>query len=94
MGQTIEASSEDAMFAERRGTERHRVFKGATLSFNKGYGAFECVVKNLSDGGARLSFGETSAVPNQFSLQLSGDNARRPAIVRWRTINAIGISFT
>jgi hypothetical protein len=29
------------VFAERRRAPRHRVLKGATLSFNKGYGALE-----------------------------------------------------
>ncbi len=81
------------VFSERRGAERHRVLKGATLSFNNGYGAFECVVKNLSETGARLAFGETSAVPSQFSLQFSGEKQRRQAVVRWRTMNALGVSM-
>ena len=81
------------VFPDRRGIERRRVLKGAKLSFNKGYGAFECLVRNVSDGGARLTFGETSAVPPQFDLLISGDDVVRRATVRWRTMTALGVSF-
>lgn len=81
------------VFTDRRSGERRRVLKGARLAFNKGFGAFECVVRNLSESGARLSFGETSAVPSQFDLQISGEDVFRKATVRWRTMTALGVSF-
>lgn len=81
------------VFAERRTADRRRVLKGARLAFNKGFGAYECVVRNISDKGARLSFGETSAVPSQFDLQIAGEDLFRKATVRWRTMTALGVSF-
>ncbi|WP_274628416.1 PilZ domain-containing protein [Arvimicrobium flavum] len=78
---------------ERRTEVRRRALKGAILSFNRGFSSFECVVRNLSDGGARLSVGETFALPSRFSLKLDGE-APRTAHVRWRTHNAIGIRFS
>lgn len=81
------------VFAERRSETRHRVFKGGRLSFNKGYGALECVVRNLSVRGARLALGETTAVPNAFSLQIAGEVNPRRAIVRWRSPAAVGVEF-
>jgi len=81
------------VFAERRSETRHRVFKGGRLSFNKGYGALECVVRNLSDRGARLALGETTAVPSTFSLVIAGEGISRPAIVRWRSTAAVGVEF-
>jgi len=80
------------VFAERRADMRQRVLKGAVLSFNKGYSTFECVVRNLSDGGAQLSLGETFALPERFSLTVDG-KVSRPALVRWRTATAIGVAF-
>jgi DeoR/GlpR family transcriptional regulator of sugar metabolism len=62
--------------AERRSQKRHRVLKGAIIRFNKGYGAFECVVRNLSENGAKLTFGETSAVPAAFELKIAGGVVR------------------
>ncbi|MFI0846405.1 PilZ domain-containing protein [Mesorhizobium sp. IMUNJ 23232] len=81
------------VFTDRRGIERRRVLKGARLTFNKGYGSFECVVRNVSDSGARLTFGDTSAIPSQFDLLISGEDHARRATVRWRTMTALGVSF-
>jgi hypothetical protein len=79
--------------AERRVTLRRRVLKGATLSFNRGYGALEGVVRNESEHGALLSFGETSAVPSKFDLVVKGAMPR-PAQVRWRDTTRVGVEFT
>ncbi|MBX9464814.1 MAG: PilZ domain-containing protein [Aquamicrobium sp.] len=81
------------VFEERRGEMRRRAFKGATLTFNGGYGAFECVVRNISEGGARLTFGEASAVPTRFDLAMSGDVRSRAAVVRWRSLTDVGVEF-
>lgn len=81
------------VFSERRGAPRRRMLKGGTLSFNKGYGALECVVRNVSERGALLAFGETSAVPAAFDLAIKGEGAARPAHVRWRSMTAVGVSF-
>ncbi len=80
------------VFTERRAATRRRVLKGGTLSFNKGYGALECVVRNESPGGALLSFGETSAVPAAFDLTIKGGE-KRQARVRWRNMTLVGVAF-
>lgn len=79
--------------AERRSQPRQRVLKGAIIRFNKGYGALECVVRNLSENGARLTFGETTAVPGSFDLKIAGDGGVREARVRWRTPDSVGVSL-
>ncbi|MBX3531057.1 MAG: PilZ domain-containing protein [Rhizobiaceae bacterium] len=79
--------------AERRGEQRSRMLKGGTLSFNKGYGALECVVRDLSAHGARLRFGDTSAVPQQFSLRVGTGGEWRNAEVRWRTMTDVGVAL-
>ena len=81
------------VFEDRRREPRHRVLKGGTLTFNNGYGALECVVRNLSAGGARLQFGDTAAVPPRFDLRVSGESKALPARVRWRTITDVGVAF-
>ena len=80
------------VFAERRSDMRRRVLKGALISFNQGYSTFECIVRSISDDGARLSFGETFSLPNQFLLTISGE-APRQAVVRWRTQSTVGVSL-
>lgn len=81
-----------AVFAERRADIRRRVLKGATLRFNRGYGAMECVVRNQSADGALLVFGDSSGVPSNFDLAIGGDAPRR-AEVRWRGLAAVGVSL-
>lgn len=77
---------------ERRREGRQRALKGAVLSFNKGFSAFECVVRNISAGGARLSLAETFALPSAFTLSMNGAAARQ-AVVRWRSENTVGVAF-
>jgi hypothetical protein len=79
---------------EKRAEQRGRVLKGGTLSFNRGYGALECVVRNVSVHGAKLSFGETGAVPQQFSLRIGPDGEWRQAEVRWRGLTEVGVSLS
>ena len=90
--QSERAAKDEAVSPERRAEVRRRVLKGAVLSFNRGFSSFECVVRNLSDGGARLSLGETFALPTTVDIRL-GDEPKRTAYVRWRTPVAIGIQF-
>lgn len=91
----MEQSAAKAGFqgAERRAAHRQRVLKGATLFFNNGFSAFECVVRNLSDGGARLSLAETFGLPKTFRLMIAGEGTARIAQVVWRRQDAIGVSF-
>lgn len=77
---------------ERRSAQRHKAFKGARLTFNSGFGSYECVVRNLSESGARLAFGDASCIPPDFDLAISG-SAARPVQVRWRTMTAVGVAF-
>ena len=87
------AAAGKRVFNERRGTERRRSFKGGLLRFNGGYGALECIVRNQSDGGARLSFGDVMAVPPQFELKVGPEGAWRAASIRWRKGMDIGIAY-
>ncbi|MDN5929069.1 MAG: PilZ domain-containing protein [Hyphomicrobiales bacterium] len=89
----VSESPPGADHAERRSQPRRRVLKGAIIRFNKGYGAFECVVRNLSESGAKLTFGETSAIPVAFDLKIAGDEQVRPARIRWRSPDSVGVSF-
>lgn len=81
-----------AVFPERRADLRRRALKGATVSFNNGYSSFECVVRNQSDSGARLSFAETFALPRQFWLTIADERPVR-AEVRWSSMTAVGVEW-
>ena len=78
---------------ERRASQRRRVLKGATLTFNRGYSAFECVVRNQSESGARLSLAETFAIPTTFRLAISGEPDAHVAQVVWRKTDEMGVTY-
>jgi hypothetical protein len=80
------------VFLERRAVLRRRSLKPAILSFNRGFSTFECIVRNVSENGAMLSFGETFALPDTVTLWLDG-MAHQIAQVRWRGSSAVGVEF-
>jgi hypothetical protein len=82
-----------ALFGERRAERRRRALKGATLRFNKGFSAIEGVVRNESENGALLGFGDTTGVPSGFELSVNGAERSRSACVRWRSQTLVGVEF-
>lgn len=76
---------------ERRMERRRRVFRGATLRFNGGFGTIEGLVRNESKQGAQLSFGDATGVPHDFDLMVDG--VARGAFVRWRLAGLVGVEF-
>jgi len=83
----------NAFFGERRAERRRRVLKGATLRFNSGFGTMEGVVRNESENGAQLRFGDTIGVPWGFDLAINGVARVRAARVCWRSQTLVGIQF-
>lgn len=77
--------------SDRRGGRRRRTLKGARIIFNGGYSSFSCTVRNFSESGALLNFGDTLGIPAHFELDLEG--TRRPCTVRWRDGGLLGVSF-
>jgi hypothetical protein len=71
---------------------RKRTFLGAKILFNDRRSVIDCLVKDMSEGGARLSLDGVAAIPEDFELSLSDGRAFR-CKVRWRRINSIGVSF-
>lgn len=51
---------------ERRLHGRRRTFKGGKLIFNKGLSVLDCIIRDLSDDGARLELTTTATIPDQF----------------------------
>lgn len=83
----------DSAQPERRASRRRRTLKGAVLTFSNGCGAFEGVVRDQSESGASLGFGDATGVPPAFNVAIWGDERKRPVRVRWRSETAVGIEF-
>ena len=87
------AAQSDFRGDERRNEHRRRILKGAVLKFNNGFGNLECVIRNLTSNGARVSMGQTNGIPTRLQVQISGERTPIEAMVRWRTPRDIGLSF-
>lgn len=79
------------MFNERRSDMRERSPTKAVIRFSRGAGG-ECIVRDLSDSGARLQFDSPAEVPPRFEIRINGAGWRT-AQVRWRTGKDVGVEF-
>ncbi|NHT76424.1 PilZ domain-containing protein [Rhizobiaceae bacterium CRRU44] len=77
---------------EHRHRPRMRTFKSGRLVFNEGSSTLDCVVRNISDGGAKLSFNQVAAIPDVFQISLS-DGAKKTCRIVWRKSLDVGVSF-
>lgn len=77
------------MVEDNRSAPRHRVLKGATISF--GGGAISCTVRNLSVTGASLEVESPIGIPDSIVLELEGGGRRCRVI--WRKEKRIGVRF-
>jgi hypothetical protein len=76
---------------ERRRHYRTPVFKTAKL-FSRAY-LGDCVVRDISVGGARLAMLSTRSVPDTFDLSFDSARTLRTCRVVWRTPTEIGLQF-
>jgi len=78
---------------ERRITAaRRRALKGAQISFHGLHAAIDCVVRDMSDTGARLSVETSVGIPQTFHLVLEGAPVRACRVI-WRKASQIGVAF-
>lgn len=78
---------------ERRRTPRPRSFLGARIAFNHGFSTFDCIARNLTDGGARLAFPNTVLLPELFDLAIPQKGLATQARVVWRGDAELGVRF-
>ena len=77
----------------RRRAPRVRTLKAARIVINGGYSVYDCLIRNLSDTGAMLAMSAPQGVPSQFQIMMDAAKQRRQCTVRWRSENALGMSF-
>jgi hypothetical protein len=77
---------------ESRSSSRRRVFIGGRIALNR-YSTFDCVVKNLSRTGARITFSQGQLIPQRFDIAMTGGVGRRFAEVVWMRDGEAGLAF-
>jgi len=78
---------------ERRVAPRKRSFLKGTVYFNNRLSSIDCVVRDFSDGGARLEFTTIVTLPDSIELYISTRDQTLPAQVRWRKDTEVGVGF-
>ena len=58
---------------DRRALRRNRVLKSALAAYNSQFTTMPCVMRNVSEDGARLEFDELARVPASFVLHVGID---------------------
>jgi hypothetical protein len=77
-----------------RASPRQRRLKSAQIIFNDNSSIMDCLIRDWSETGARLKFGQSHVVPKQFFLLLKAEWLLYPAELRWRRGEEMGIRFT
>ena len=77
---------------EKRTTPRQKVLKHGTLAFGGG-GGVECMVRNISQGGARLDVANPSGLPQSFTLLIETDQFMHRCRPVWCSENRLGVAF-
>lgn len=81
------------MITERRQTPRLRSLLGARARYNQRRATLDCVVRNISEGGALIVVPDTVLLPADFELEIAQRQRSYRAHVCWRTGTRIGVSF-
>ena len=66
----------------------------ATIVFNDGRTRVQCIIRNLSDGGAKLEVrGSVAGIPQTFDLMAPGYSTHGCRVI-WRALKELGVAFT
>ena len=78
---------------DRRDSKRNRMLKGGVIAFSARHATLPCVLRDLSDTGARLQVAQGSSVPDTFELLVELDGLEAHCQVAWRKPTEIGVMF-
>lgn len=77
---------------ERRATVRQRSYLGASVE-HSGTSSLACLVRDVTEHGARLRFGVLPTVGNLLDLVIANKPPHRSASVVWRRGLELGVTF-
>lgn len=77
---------------ERRLSPRRIANIEAKIVFDAGRSVRPCIVRDLSEGGAKLEVATVAGIPPTFDLILPG-RPPQPCRVAWRALKEMGVSY-
>ena len=76
---------------EKRTAQRHRVFKGGTITFENG--GVPCTVRNMSAGGVAIDLDAPVTLPQSLTHSIACDEVVRKCRTVWRSDKRVGLAF-
>jgi hypothetical protein len=83
---------QEFVVAERRKHPRSRVLKSAKLILGSS-SVIDCVVRNLTNIGARVVVPNTTMLPEHLHLTFDDGRTRYACKIVWRRLNETGLEF-
>ncbi|NJO54676.1 MAG: PilZ domain-containing protein [Bacteroidales bacterium] len=77
---------------DRRRHPRLRSLIGGRIIFNDGNSTLDCVLRNISAGGAMIVCSAAVSLPQTFDLALPSKNRRLRVCLVWRREDQLGIA--
>ena len=77
---------------EKRLSPRRNTMMIATIVYDGGRSRVDCVIRNLSDGGAKLEVPTVRNIPATFDLLVPRHRPQR-CRVAWRALKELGVQF-
>ena len=78
---------------ERRTSARQRSFLRGRILLNNRQVVLDCLVRDLSEHGARLIFSDSPSIPDVVELDIPQKDRMLRAHVQWRQGEEVGVTF-
>ncbi len=80
--------------SERRNASRHKSFLRGRIYYNNRRNSVDCLIRDISPGGARLTFSDAVTVPDVVDVYIPQKEQTLRASVHWRRGQEIGVTFS
>ena len=90
----MEPKEDDDGRDEARRTQRHRQLKNGIIVYNQQRASIGCVIRDISETGAKLRLNGAADLPHEFELVLLKERKIVPASLTWHNHPDCGVSFT
>src|SRR5436190_11234174 len=77
----------------RRTSTRQKSFLHGRIYYNNRNSCVDCLIRDISDEGAKLRFSEGIVVPEAFELYIPKRDQCCRAEIRWRRGDEVGVAF-
>jgi hypothetical protein len=77
---------------ERRLAPRRNTSIEATIAYRGGGALKSCIIRNVSETGAKLEVASVAGIPDSFDLLVAGHRPQ-PCRIVWRALKEIGVQY-